>query len=92
MLLGRLWIGNTETFGLAITSKRQVSRSSTAEDVGTTVGRIDGLVLHYDCDIAMAYSADAHASVVDLSRLDVVLHGLRKAIRKPSLLSMSALK
>jgi len=30
--------------------------ASAAEDVGTTVGRIDGLVLHYDCDVTMAYS------------------------------------
>jgi Transposase C of IS166 homeodomain len=38
--------------------------ASAAEDVVTTVGGIDGLVLHYDC------GADAHASVVDLSQLN----------------------
>jgi hypothetical protein len=30
--------------------------ASTAEDVGTTVGRIGGSVLIYDCDVTMAYS------------------------------------
>ena len=30
--------------------------ASAAEDMGTTVGRIGGLVLHYDCDVTMAYS------------------------------------
>jgi hypothetical protein len=30
--------------------------ASAAEDVGTTVGRIGGDILTYDCDVTMAYS------------------------------------